>query len=433
MDLDKAFVSALVRGGLQAFRSARDRGIDTGWLAGEGAKAYTFVSQYCEQYGTTPSLELVQGKTGVTLPSDATDSHEFLIEEIVSRQVHYLLREGVSTAVEDVQALPPAEALHKLEQLVRNVRKVSDSLDTSVMPLTQLYSQVLDFYDRVKRGERGVLSPWPQLNEDTYGFWPEDLVLFTARSGIGKSWVIVLQAHCCWKAGKRVLVCSPEMSRLRLAMRLAAIDMNLPYDDFRKGKLGEFQEQSFRRRVEELQGGEDLSAPFVIGGDTFDFRLDTYAAALREVKADLGILDGAYLMLSEGGDRVERAQNTFNMLKRVCKQTKIPTLVTTQLNRQAKVNSPDTVDLSTVAQTDASGWNADVVYALIQTDDMKRDRVMQFKPLKVREGVGRVFESRWDYEEMNFSEIERQGEGGGGGDPFAVRQQVKNPDAEVDF
>jgi hypothetical protein len=55
--------------------------------------------------------------------------------------------------------------------------------------------------------------------------------------------------------------------------------------------------------------------------------------------------------------------------------------------------------------TDVAGWNADLIFGLIQTEEMKKNKRLAFKPLKVREGESEEIECNWDFTTMNFSEL----------------------------
>lgn len=151
----------------------------------------------------------------------------------------------------------------------------------------------------------------------------------------------------------------------------------------------------------ELEGDENLR---IIGGD-FDFRIESLEAAIEECEPDILFVDGAYLLRTAGDGRLERAANSFDELKRVAKRAKIPVVASTQFNRDAKVNKASTVSVEKIALSDAAGWNADLIYGLVQTEDMKKDGRMVLKPLKFREGTGEDLELYWDFVNMAFGEV----------------------------
>ena len=92
-------------------------------------------------------------------------------------------------------------------------------------------------------------------------------------------------------------------------------------------------------------------------------------------------------------------------MKRLAKNRKVPLVVSHQFNRAVKVNNPATARIENLGLSDVSGWNADAVFALVQTEDMRKDKQMIIKNLKQREGVGMEVEINWDFDTMNFSEI----------------------------
>lgn len=261
------------------------------------------------------------------------------------------------------------------------------------------------FWDEVESiSDAGVRKIYDLTVEPTSCFVANDIL-------VHNTWVTVLLTDHFWsEQKKRVLYGTTEVSKLRIAMRFASASLKVPYDDLRLGRLTTYVEDRFQKAIEEICNAEGLG---ILGG-TFDFRVESYEDAIQEFKPDVVLLDGAYLLQVSGSNRLERAANAFDELKRICKRTTVPSLVTTQFNREAKANVATTIQVERLALTDVASWNADLIYGLIQTDDMKRDRRMIFKPLKTREGVAEEFECVWDFQEMNFSELPREKAGGGG-------------------
>jgi len=266
------------------------------------------------------------------------------------------------------------------------------------------------FWDRVEKidfvGERKI---YDLTVAPTSCFVANDIL-------VHNTWATVLITLEAWKAGHRVLFATTEISRVRIAMRMIAAHLRLPYNDFRRGRLGVHVEQKFYQGVDALLGDHGLH---VIGGN-FDFRIDTFSAALDEYDPEFVILDGAYRIEVEGKSRTEKAATTFDALKRLASVHEKPFVVTTQFNREVKQNIASSAKLESIGLTDVAGWNADIVYALVQTDDMKRDKEMIIKPLKTREGVGDEIKVRWDLDTMSFQELEVKSQGGGDADEYGT-------------
>jgi replicative DNA helicase len=304
-------------------------------------------------------------------------------------------------ALELLNQHEPIKALETIEDLVLSIRKQYVVTNTQVRNLFSLGPEVIEYYNRLKKGERGILTPWPTINEATLGFWPEDLVLFVARSGVGKTWASVLISDCAWKAGKKVLYITTEMSQIRIALRFYAVQLKLTYDDFRRGQLGGLVEPKFFQYVEDMKKDDRLK---IMGGG-FDFRVESVAHAIDEAKPDLVVIDGIYLLKVPGANRTEQAANVFNEVKRINKLKQVPIVVTSQLNRQSKQGNESTVKAEHIALTDVAVWNADLIFGMVQDDDGKASKRMKMVPLKVREGVSEEIEANWNFELMEFSEL----------------------------
>lgn len=403
MDLDKAFVAALVREGKAGLKKAAEAGVSSESLDGDCAAAYDFLLDYTSTYGDLPKLEIVGSK--FSMPD--LDFHDqgapvvFLAGELRNRRLLSTLRDGLDPVTQLVQAQQGAKALDSLEDLILEVRKQSVVTSAQVRGLFSLGPEVVAYYKRIKAGERGVLTPWPTLNDATLGFWPEDLVLFVARSGVGKTWMSVLVADCAWRAKKKVLYVTTEMSQIRIAMRFYAIQLRLPYDPYRKGQLPMFVEEKFFKYAEDMKNDPLIQ---VMGGN-FDFRVESVARAIDEVKPDLVVIDGIYLLKVAGQNRTEQAANAFNEVKRLNKLKQVPILVTSQLNRQSKQGNESTVKAEHIALTDVAVWNADLIFGMVQDDDGKKTGRMKMVPLKVREGVSEDIEVNWNFETMLFDEL----------------------------
>lgn len=402
MDLDRAFVASLLKGGREAVREAQDKGILSEFLTGDGLKAWDFVCEYLKQYPDCPSPEIVQGKIGVDVGPAPEQTYEFFIDEVRNRRLHQVIGESVRGIIEHLESGKAQQAYEAYETGLRELRQMHLATSKTIA-LWSKGPQFLEYYDKLKAGHTGIRTPWTRVNEDTLGFWPEDFVLFVARLGVGKTWTLVMLALHAWFAEeKKVLFATTEMSYEKILQRMVAMHFRLPYEDVRKGKLSAFAEPKMRDGIEALKDDERLR---IIGGD-FDFRIESLEAAIEECEPDILFIDGAYLLRVGGDGRIERAANSFDELKRVAKRNHIPVVASTQFNRDAKVNKAASASVDKIALSDAAGWNADLIYGLIQTEDMKQDQRMIFKPLKFREGSGEEVECWWNFDLMDFREVE---------------------------
>jgi replicative DNA helicase len=406
------FVAAVVEEGREAILEAAARGIKPHHLRDvEAALAYSNILDFIGKYSTgQPTPMTVEGETGVELPPAPAQPSEYWIDKIQEIRLHFQLQEAHGEIGDLIEAEKPNDALEKFESTLKELRE--EGLSTArVTALFSLLQDVYDHYLDVKGGLRGVPYPWKSLDDDTMGMHPEELILFVARTGVGKTWVMTLMALHALKENHKVLFATTELSQRTIATRFFSLYFGIPYDMIRKGKMTIHDEKKFKDAVDTMLDQEGID---VIGGD-FDFRIESLESAIEESKPAVVFLDGAYLLKMDGHNRVEKAANAFNELKRLAKRKKVPIVITWQFNRDAKKSAQkggSGYALESISLSDVGAWNSDMIVALWQDDELKKDKKMGGKPLKGREGVCRDFQFNWDFEYMDFSDI------GGGGDAY---------------
>lgn len=436
MDIDKEFVRAVIRGGKQAVLTAIDRNIDReidigkekgSYLVGDGKKAWTFLRDHFSKYGEVPSVDAIQGTLGIDLGGSMTESHIFFLDEIFKRRLWQLQRHGTKAVSEKLEAKDPVGAAEVWTEIHRKIQEEALTV-RKVESLLALGKELIVDYKEAKAGKRGIPTPWPSMDEQTLGWWPEDLILFVGRLGVGKTWSLVICAHKAWSTGHKVLVVSTEMNKKQIARRFFALHLRMPYDEIRRGRLGEFVEEKFYKGVEEIMNDDGID---IVAGD-FDYSIDNLSAVLGDVKPHLMALDGPYLIKNSGKDRHERVSNTFDDFKKLGKRHQHATLTNLQFNRSAKTGEAKTIAADNIGITDVAGWNADAAYGLLQSEEMRSAWHMGLKGLKVREGMPGEFKINWNHQAMDFSEIggsntpiapQTSTPGGGGADSsFAVEE-----------
>lgn len=418
MNLDYLFLNALLASDVKEIARIKSGGFKPEWLHSDQAtEAINFVLDYTDKYQKVPSAELVSFKTA-SPTATPTESLDFAFHELQSRYLTKLIHDGLTPVVDSLKARQPHQVKDLLEVLLKQIRK-EDVSSALVMPLMREGYELIDEYQRIKNGERGLQTRWPTINEWTGGFWPEDLISIVARLGTGKTWAAIIIAHDAWAGEykyfkdnrvvsvqrqedrKRVLFITTEVSTKRVRSRFVALHAGLPYGLLRSGRLSPEQERSMIEIIQQLLD-EDR---FQIVNAAFDFTLSSIEGAIEAAEPDLVVIDGAYLIRSSGNTRQERMASLADDYKRLAQKYKLPLVLTAQLNRTANPKERSSIDASAIALSDALGWNSDLALAMIQDDNAKQQRRMFWKPLKVRDGFGDELEGSWDFSNMDFEEL----------------------------
>ena len=400
MDLDLRLISAVISGGDDAFVLTRKKGFDASYLKGPAVKFWEFIEHHVIEHGAVPSEKYFTSKLQVDLV-EAEDEVTVYLEELRQRALWTRLSGSHDKIGQLLEQRRIDDAYAEFSNAMRGAR--ADRLvGVEVESLLMYGEQVIEYYDKIKSGERGVLSPWEKMNDMTLGFWPGDFVVLCARLGVGKTFFLLLLARHAWMNGKKVLFIGTEMSNIRLALRFYSIHFKLPYDDLRKGKLDDFQENRMREEITKILSAEGLH----IMGQGFNSSMSGIEAAIDDVKPDIVFIDGLYLVKNRGKDRYEMVSNTADDCKILARTRGIPVVATHQLNRGVEQDDDgSSISAGNLGITDVIGWNADVLFALWQTFSMKDDGLMGVRPLKLREGEGKGFMSNWDFRVMDFSQM----------------------------
>jgi len=397
MDLDLSFIGAVLRQ-KGAFVLAKREGIKTEMLEGAAPAGWEFIDNHILEFGDLPSIEFFSAKTGIEV-LDVKERADVLVADIRDRALWNKLKGAHETARQLLENNDGHGALECLQEAVRESHR-DGITGNKIGSLLGLGSDVLAFYKRMKSGERGVLSPWDAMNQMTLGWWPGDLVVFVARMSVGKTFTLMMLARQAWLDGYKVLFVGTEMSRVKLAMRFYAIHLKLPYKEFRRGQLAAFTEEKMIEEISALLNERGLD----VVGDDFEAEIAEIEAAVEQVQPDILFVDGLYLVRNTGISRHERVSNTVDDLKRLARRKNIPIIASSQFNREVAVNTRGAVNAANIGITDVIGWDSDVIFGMYQNEDMREDKMMGFRPLKLREGEGQDFFCKWNFDEMVFDQ-----------------------------
>jgi replicative DNA helicase len=305
-----------------------------------------------------------------------------------------------------------AEGIDSLSPSIEELIRAAQDLGKRRMPhnLLDIGGKVLENYRKAADGYRGIPFPWKTIDDMTAGAWPKTVTMFVARPSVGKTFVCIICGRHAWMKDKRVLIVSPEMSKDEIAERFFTIHSDVSYYNVITGQLPTVMEQKFVNTINGEVGKDGL---WIMDSDD-DLSPRGIDAAIRACNAELVAVDSIY-DLHIKGDRRERAVEALGWMKRSCKELGYSSIGFAQQNRTAELSEKKGggARLGTIALADEIGQDVHAVYALIQNKDDKDDKVMKFKNLKLRRGQYKKPEIKvhWDFDRMEFGEIEEEDEG----------------------
>lgn len=254
----------------------------------------------------------------------------------------------------------------------------------------------------------------------THSFVAEDIVVHNTQ-------VAVLAGRHAWKEpnNRRVLIISPEMSKMEIAERFFVVEANVSANNVLAGTLSDFE---FARLKDKVKAMEDLENLWIMDMDN-DLSPVGMEAVIRHCKPDLVAIDSIY-MLDFRGDRAERTIRAVDWIRRTAKRFDTATLGFHQLSREAvkgKKSGGVGYEDGAIALTDQLFWDAQAVYIMEQDKDMRDDNRLKIHTSKVRRGKRptKPLEIHWDFDSMKFDEIDTPGE--------EFEDKEYKPDNEIPF
>jgi replicative DNA helicase len=370
----------------------------------ESKKAYSFIMEYLDKYTKMPDVELVKSVSRLKCEEVNTEA-SYLVEQFVNRRLFRKTNEAVDRCYSALQKNDPQAAFRMLESFV-DLTKGSD-VYTPPVSMFELGDKVVDSIENAKGGETGYQFPWPTLTKATNGMFAGTVTMYVARPGTGKTFVAVLQARKSWLDEKRVLLISPEMDSEEIAERFFVIDSKVSYGRVVQGSVTDFEIKKIKNRVAEtkkLEGmwildGEDSCDPMKI------------ESAVKMLQPDIVCIDASYMLEFKGRNEKEQIDAMFKWARKAAKKLNIAIVLFHQLSREAEKDKKQGggARMGTIALTDKAAWDCYNIFALVQDTDMRADKRMKIRAVKIRRPACwfEEMEVHWNFDDMVFDELKR--------------------------
>jgi replicative DNA helicase len=211
----------------------------------------------------------------------------------------------------------------------------------------------------------GLPTGFTDLDVETTGFHPGDLVVVGARPGMGKTaFCLNIAAHVGVEVKSPVAIFSLEMTKEQLVLRMVCSDGEV---DSKSVRSGYHSKEDYRKLVN--AAGRLADATIYID-DSFNSVLDIRAKS-RRLKAEhgLGLIIVDYLQLMSGvGNYSQREQvisDISRSLKALAKDLSVPVIVISQLNRSCELRGENKRPIiADLRESGAIEQDADVILFL---------------------------------------------------------------------
>ncbi|HRA90098.1 MAG TPA: replicative DNA helicase [Planctomycetaceae bacterium] len=326
-------------------------------------------------------------------------------EKWMQRSLIYACTEILSesyNASDDVEGL--------LQSAERRIFSILESQgDTGSFAISDI---LLEAFARIEERQHtagdvtGITSGFTDLDHQTTGFQPTELIILAARPSMGKTALVCNIAEAvARKSAKGVLLFSLEQSNLELAERFLSITARIDGHALRSGTLTDAQHDAM------VRASDDLSRLPLFIDDKPGRTMTQVAAIARRLhrKSPLGVIIIDYLQLIEpddkGSPREQQIAQISRRLKFLAKELKVPVIALAQLNRGVELREDKRPRLADLRESGAIEQDADMVMFLHRPDAYDpEDRPGEAEIIvaKHRSGPTGLVRLTWRKEYMRF-------------------------------
>lgn len=370
---------------------------------------FQFIRDHVENYSVLPKQETLEEYGHEII--DCPEPPEFYLDMLEDRFTYKVLQ----SAIEESSLLIKQDTKQTLSRMAEAVALCGSNLmRRSLVDLREqgqylIERQYEETHDENYKGR--IMLGWEYLDNMNDGLFPGDVVSYVGRPATGKTMFMLYSAVMTWALqGKTVLFASMEMPTIQIIQRAVALFTATNLTKVTKNTFEPEEYELFRGRMQGLRNQE--SSFWVLDGNLSVDPHEIYSIA-AQYKADVVIIDGAYLLSNRNGrlDKYSRVADNLEYIKRTSQNIGIPSILSYQFNRDAarKVKKKggdigSDVGLEDVAMSDTVGQISSIVLGLFEDENTETVIRRRINILKGRNGETGGFFVNWDFDHMNFEE-----------------------------
>ncbi len=313
----------------------------------------------------------------------------------------YLGNESVTDILEKTE--------HDVYELVQN-RGSSDYVPIRQVVMNAIHK--IEAASKQKGSVTGIPTGFTQLDYQTAGLQPSDLILIAARPSMGKTaFVLNVAEHVAFREDFCTAIFSLEMSKEQLVNRMFSLESNV---DAQKLRTGNLSESEWERLID---GAGVIGGSKLIIDDTPGISISELRSKCRKYKMDMDlkliIIDYLQLMSGSGSKSESRQQEISEIsrsLKAIARELSVPVIALSQLSRAVEQRPDHRPMLSDLRESGAIEQDADVVMFIYRDDYYNKDtelkNISEIIVAKQRNGPIGTIQLAWLPEYTKFGNLD---------------------------
>ena len=319
---------------------------------------WDFVKNYYEQNSTVPTQSLLVEKFRDFQPAGEIGTTKHHLEELRTQFLEDNLRNALMTSAKQLNEHQPIEALNSIISKTSDLKRISS--DVRDIDATDIEDAAAHFIHIKELSEQGIHGVRTNLaGFDNYlpgGVTPGQFGILLAYPAIGKSWLAIFMAVQAWKAGKKPLIVSLEMTEKEVRNRVYTI-MAEGYFSHRKLSSGMIDVEGFENWAK--QNLKDKPPFYIISNDGLgDVSPSVIRGKIDQYSPDVVFVDYIQLMNSNQGNdnEVVKIKNISRELKVLAISSQVPIVAI------ASATPDDATDMNSVPSLGQVAWSKQLAY-----------------------------------------------------------------------
>lgn len=390
---------------------------------------YKYIVQHTNEYGTVPDKATFLSKFPEFDIIEVAESDKYLIDTIQEEHL-YSVSVPIINRVAELMQTNTNDAVDYLQsQLPKLMLQTGNTIGIDIIKEANLryeeYKAMNDNPDNYF-----IETGFKELDELVGGWHKgEEFVCIFARTGQGKSWVLINILTHAWKMGNRVGLIEPEMSANKTGFRFDTLNEHFSNKALTRG-------ENVDNYVDYVDNLTQNKIPFIVAHPK-DFNRKITVSKLKSFcinnKLDILAVDGISYLTDE---RKERGDNITTQLTHISEdcmdlsiELGIPVIIIAQSNRGGLVTEEP--ELENIRDSDGIAYNSSIVISVAQK---KEDNALILALKKNRNGINNAkLTYTWDIDVGSFTYIPAHNDGAVDSEEVSKNTRRKFKDEEERF
>jgi len=376
------------------------------------SEAFNFVSDYIDQFKSSPKKEVLLEKFPDLEVSSAGNNLDFLLNEFEKQVIFRKTKAVIQDLQEDLKVNPKLT----LPKLISHLDDIGIKYDKEVVVYDEGTLSRFEDYEKRKElrkvglGIIGIPTPLKTINRSGVGWLPGQVTSVFARPTVGKTWFSIKTAMVAMKYSRRVLFISTEMPADQINMRADIVyghmlGYKFSHKKLKRGDLTQEEENQYKKFLSESSTKRLFVCDHV---DEDSLSIPVISKLVKKHYPDLLIIDGMYLISGDKSVREGWRQDhkIFQEIKNLCLGRNISAFVSTQATRDAGNDLFTPPTAIQVANGDALIRASDVAFSMCIRDETTSDRLVQFQKWRDDELPAQYAVLKWDVDCGDIEELD---------------------------